>query len=350
MNEIKIEKLSPELRDDIISCVNDDSSLLRKLTLEHFMWQYEINPAGSIKGFGAYLDGKIVAVYIVSPVRFIVQNEIVTGAQSMSTLTLPIAQGRGLFKKLAKMTYSDIYENSSIKLVYGFPNSNSVHGFTKHLNWTLLDPVPYLVRVLDTSYIFEKLKLSHGISIKIPPIPTVRLYQRIKINRIKDLPEDIEGLWLKFRKNVKIGIVRDEKYLRWRFENRPSTAYYFIEARNFTNELKGIAVLRVAEKYGGRIAYIMELMADGNEKSVYSELIKESIRMAHEHEAEIMVTWAIESDSNYRSLRSQFFFPLPRKLWPIELHFGFTTYDKNLQTFMSDRLNWHLSYSDSDTV
>lgn len=94
------------------------------------------------KAFGLYTVGYIAydeagmpaAYYGVFPVKVQIAGKIVLAAQSGDTMTHPLHQGRGLFTKLAKMTYSAAKEEG-VELIFGFPNENSFPGFAKKLDW-----------------------------------------------------------------------------------------------------------------------------------------------------------------------------------------------------------------------
>jgi hypothetical protein len=56
-------------------------------------------------------------------------------------------RGNGLFTKLALETFNYCKDNG-FHFVFGFPNDNSLPGFTKKLAWTHFDDItPYLIRV-----------------------------------------------------------------------------------------------------------------------------------------------------------------------------------------------------------
>jgi GNAT superfamily N-acetyltransferase len=91
-------------------------------------------------GYLAYdpLANKAVAFYGVLPVIAVIHGERVHVAQSADTVTHPDYRKRGLFIKLALLTF-ELCERLEIKVLFGIPNENSLHGFIKHLNWEIKD-------------------------------------------------------------------------------------------------------------------------------------------------------------------------------------------------------------------
>lgn len=85
-------------------------------------------------GYFAYDGSKAIAFYAAIPVRMCYKNETELAAQSVNTMTHPDYSGKGLFTKLAQMTYDKLAE-AGIRFVWGFPNQNSEPGFLSKLGW-----------------------------------------------------------------------------------------------------------------------------------------------------------------------------------------------------------------------
>jgi hypothetical protein len=79
-------------------------------------------------------SGSVAAYYGVFPVRVRSHGEILLAAQSGDTMTDPEHQKRGLFIKLAKLTYA-LARNEGVRFIFGFPNENSFPGFQNKLDW-----------------------------------------------------------------------------------------------------------------------------------------------------------------------------------------------------------------------
>jgi len=106
----------------------------RKLDLRFWNWRFIENPYG--KGIIRLMfdKGKLVGQYAVIPTPLWVKDKVHKAAFSMTTMTHPDYWGRGIFTELASEAYS-YCKQSGIKVVFGFPNENSYHGFTKKLGW-----------------------------------------------------------------------------------------------------------------------------------------------------------------------------------------------------------------------
>ena len=115
-----------------------------KVDDRYFRWKYLGNPAGPVVAFEA-LDGDVpAAFYGVIPELYVIQGQISRIYQSMDTATHPAYQRRGLFVKLATMTYERVKALDGHLEIIGFPGTQSHPGFVKKLGWKTVHDLPFL--------------------------------------------------------------------------------------------------------------------------------------------------------------------------------------------------------------
>ena len=124
--------------------------------LDALRWQYAENPARKLLVDLAICEHRIAAIYAVQPAEVRVDGIRRFAAQSVDTLVDADFRGRGLFTSMAESVYSRVRHEGGL-FVYGFPNANSAPGFFNKLQWSSLDPVPFLVRPLRTAGIASRL-------------------------------------------------------------------------------------------------------------------------------------------------------------------------------------------------
>jgi len=107
-----------------------------KESLSYIRHKYDTSYTGvmNIGYLAVSQDGAPAAYYGVFPMILSSGGKDILVAQSGDTMTAPDHRGKGLFVKLAQMTYQLAWEEK-VKLVFGFPNENSFPGFKKKLNW-----------------------------------------------------------------------------------------------------------------------------------------------------------------------------------------------------------------------
>lgn len=111
-----------------------------KYSLAYLEWLYCNNPDGLAVGFDAWDGDELAAHYVTIPVRALVCGVPVRALLSLNTATHPSYQGKGLFTRLANLTYQYAADHG-FDAVYGVANANSTPGFTRKLGFTLIDPL-----------------------------------------------------------------------------------------------------------------------------------------------------------------------------------------------------------------
>lgn len=347
MEGYRLENIKKETIELFKDCFDKNGSLKTK---DKISWQFLNNPVNK-QFVDIAIDSeneKVAAIYAIFPVQFQIGGKDYIGSQSLDTITDVDYRGKGLFINLAK----DVYEKASednVKLVYGFPNGNSIHGFAKKLDWKVLDPVPFLIKPLYTGYFSKKIKLlSWFPSIKIAFGSKVDKNVNIKIKN--EFPEAVNEVWDKFSEKISVSVNRDKKYLDWRYLQKPNENYKIAHAHSTDGTYIGYIVYCVKEKHGGKIAYIMEYIYNPDFSSQAENLMKFAVNEIIKEKADCILAWSLEHSENYKYFKSNGFHTLPEKFRPIELHFGARSFDENMSELITNRKNWYLSYSDSDTV
>ena len=189
-----------------------------ELLPSNWRWRYLANPVDKPRILLAWAGEKLAAHYAVSPVEFYVRGARRLCALSMTTMTHPDYQGRGLFSRLASETYGRLAAEG-YHFVYGFPNRHSHAGFVDRLGWRNCGYVPQLELVADPREDAPKLHSESQ--------PTA--FQVELINRPPG------GRW--------VHPVRDLRYLRWRYHEHPSMRYEYLNLMNEGN-LEGCAIVK----------------------------------------------------------------------------------------------------------
>jgi GNAT superfamily N-acetyltransferase len=117
-----------------------------RFTREYLEWLYVANPDGRAVGFDAREGDVLAAHYVCVPARARIDGEIVPVLLSLNTATRPQFQGKGLFTKLAAMTY-EAGAAGGYDGVYGVANANSTPGFIRKLGFQLVRPLEAMVGV-----------------------------------------------------------------------------------------------------------------------------------------------------------------------------------------------------------
>lgn len=132
IKEFVLEEKTLEKQANLLSKVFKDKKKFNKLYL---YWLYKKNPLGEAIGFDAYdSNGNIVAHYAVIPIEYEIDKEKKKGVLSLNTATLKEAEGNGLFKKLANLTYKKATD-LGFDGVFLVANNNSEGAFLNYLGF-----------------------------------------------------------------------------------------------------------------------------------------------------------------------------------------------------------------------
>lgn len=101
----------------------------------YFIQKYDTAYTGvEYTGFIAYTEqNEPVAYYGVVPCFIKYEGKSILAAQSVDTMTHSVHRLKGLFIQLAKRTFK-LCAREGIKIIFGFPNQNSLKGFI-NLDW-----------------------------------------------------------------------------------------------------------------------------------------------------------------------------------------------------------------------
>jgi GNAT superfamily N-acetyltransferase len=112
----------------------------------YLRWLYAENPCGAVVGYNARHEGRLVAHYVCVPMSVTSEGQIRSALLSLNTATHPEFQGKGLFTRLAELTYAAGAEEGA-ELIYGVANGNSTPGFVRKLGFSLVAPLESRVGV-----------------------------------------------------------------------------------------------------------------------------------------------------------------------------------------------------------
>ena len=204
-----------------------------------FEWRYLENPIDDLLVVVAVEDGEVIANYSASPMLFKYNNSVIKTAISMTTMTHPDHNGKGLFTKLARILYAEM-ERKSYSTVWGFPNMNSHGAFIKKLDWKDIYEIPSFSLKL-TKMERDNYCLPEG-------------YEIAEDNNYELLISDDNSPENKFI------IQKNQKYYQWRYLSHPYNQY--------TN----IVLLKNGSTSGNLIFKIYENSIDIIEFNFYSEV------------------------------------------------------------------------------
>lgn len=130
-----------------------------KFEVNVLKWLYIKNPCGFAVGFDAYEGDELAAHYVCIPVSIRLNGKIEKALLSLNTATHPRYQGKGLFTKLAELTYQAAADQG-FDYVYGIANANSTPGFVRKLGFQLVQSLNAKVGIGSLGIDFQRASMN----------------------------------------------------------------------------------------------------------------------------------------------------------------------------------------------
>jgi hypothetical protein len=308
-------------------------------------WRFRRNPHGQPKFAIAQRSEDIVGLIALVPTRLRCGTRELLGYQAIDTAVHPSCRGRGLFVQMGKLAQDP--EALGGDVLWGFPNANAAPGWYGRMGWTNFGQVPLLMRPLRSSFLFS---LVHPKLRKVD-FPLVR-DREISAEVYDDearLSSDFDQLWQRVAPQFGIAVDRNGEWMRWRLMDKPGTSYRCVGLKSGAGELQAFAALKIADKHGGRLCYVMEAMGSPECQRELAQLLRAELSFAAQSGAEVALAWCPKSAPNYRAYRRVGFLPVPHRLRPIEINFGARALREESAAAAQPGVPWYASFLDSDT-
>lgn len=264
----QIFRAGREQKEELLDLCRDTYGKADIAQSDFFDWQYCRNPAGPALIWCARNNGIIAGQYVVLPTRMSFGNEIITGSLSLNTITRSEYRGQGIFSRLAEETYLDCRQQN-IAFTYGFPNTNSYHGFVKKLGFSDLGDLPLLVYPLNLPRL-AAIRQSSLIT-RMAGKAAQSLYrfyaQRklthnepgIELRPVSKFGPEFNNFWRLAVNRRYIMTVKDQQYLNWRYTGVPRRNYTILAAYHH-DSLVGFIVLAAMSKEGIKFGGIVDFL------------------------------------------------------------------------------------------
>lgn len=317
-------------------------------------WMYKENPAGDGLIWLAEANGQIVAHHALIPVRYKVGEKIVLGSWGMDAMTHKDFRRQGIFETIS----NELLANAArigIDIETGFPNKFSFPGLTNKLGWRKVTSTS--VALIPFSWENTlRMKVNNKLISKITASGASIIYKAYYRNHraswshnlittnITHFDDRFDKLWLKVASQFPIMVVRDKKYLNWRYKI-PGTQYVTLTAEK-DSEIQGYLILKNDIFKDTKVSTIFDMISESEE--VMSFLVSEAVRVSKQKGIDFLI-YSFVADRTYnRVLRKNGFMFLP-----IIKGVKFCLFSNSTQingTIISDPQNWLVQTADSDAI
>lgn len=308
-------------------------------------WQYRHNPnnpGGEPEIWIAREGTSIVGQYATMPVRLGVKGREVKGSWGMDVMVAPERQRQGLGEVLFRTWDRNVGASLGLGL------SDASYRLFQKLRWPDVGPVPCFVKPL-TRRAFRNPRLPVPLNrlISALTLPIVLVVSRTRpmraeVRLIQRFDDSFTQLWETLAPKFDVAVRRDAAYLNWKFASAPHVRYS-LAALFRDGGPAGYAVYRHLYESRGRVTLLVDFLADPDEPSDISTLLRWVDREARQADSDKIRTFATH-EAFRRVLRRSGYFQVKStvefviKVNHVEVPSG----------FYENTDNWHVTIGDSD--
>lgn len=263
-------------------------------------WFFDDNPYNPNSKNLMYVlkeENKIIGTDGLTPFELYINGKTYLAAHSVKSMTHPDYKRQGIFRMMTNNSVEKGKENG-VDLIIGLANKNSYPAYEK-FGWpTLYEKEAYVRPINIENKLKGKVKFglisSVGSSIYNSfdrcRLKSKNLIEKYSVNVISKncVTESLGKYWDKYKEKYDVCIVRDYKYLNYRYNMRPDVSYTILEAKT-KNENIGYVILRVTKANGSTLVSVAENFTDPTNADYIGILVEMIINYSYEILAEYVV-------------------------------------------------------------
>ena len=319
--------------------------------IQWWRWQYLDNPRGTAIIYVAEADKRIVGHLALLPTLMKIGDKIILCSHAVDGMVHPDYRRQSIYVKIADETF-EFASKDGIAMVFGTPNNQSYPIHIGRLQWIYICNPRLMLKIINWNVFFK----SH---LRIPNFVGKQLEKFIEliwnnkshcedsevtIEQITTFDERIDKFWLRASETKKIMVIRDKKYLNWRYVNKPGNNYNIFIAQK-GNEIIGYIVVTIQREKTIR-GYIIDLLALPDEDTAMIMLIKKAIAYCKNKGAITIKCLMLREVPYYKILKKMGF--ICRKS---EVRLCARIFDPKIsKEFVSDPSNWYYLWGDRDVI
>ena len=278
------------------------------ITEAHWRWKLKHLPSPVENVWLAVHEGQPIFQYGGIPCRFHLPTGEQTAMVSVDGMTAPEFRRRGVLTHVGGFIY-DTWREAGIPFTLGLPNEQW-GSRTKALGWEALFPFRWLVRPLRPAAI-----LAHRLGVpalaRLHPLDTgwnrswdrlVKPDPTVSIESVRQAEPDFDRLWATCAPEIKVSVVRDSRWVQWRYLSTPSPDYRVFLARRAQQPV-GYLAYRIKDTPQAKLGFIATLFTPRAERKGRATLLDRALLAMQAEAVEAVFTLAIPKTPLHRAFR-----------------------------------------------
>jgi len=134
---------------------------------------------------------------------------------------------------------------------------------------------------------------------------------RYRIEQVSRFPAAVDGLWRRCQQELPLAIIRDARYLNWRYADCPGGTYTMLLATDrWTGQIAGAAVLRLGVE-GRPVALLVDWLVPGRSRGLAEALLRHCHGLALASGQSRIDAWFPEYAPQFQLLKTHGYQPSP---------------------------------------
>lgn len=302
-------------------------------SLAHWQWKFRDNPTGQIHTMvAAHETEGIVGAYVTLPVRVRIEGEERVAGQCVDLFVFPehrrAGKRPGLFVNLAHAHY-ELWGGRE-------PERNAFHYGWPIATWRIGQKYLRYEIVRDWDFLFQEM----------PPggFTTRESSAELEVRRVERFDTDTDELWTSMQDASKLSIIRDARYLNWRYADAHDVTYELYECRERSSgKLRGITVLAQRDLLFPQTMFLVDWLVPAEDQDATVALVATAEQRANENNASCLSTLFQHLDPRFLRFQRLGFAVFGTAYFQVVIPF-----DQDDARFYKD--HWYHTLGDSDLV
>jgi hypothetical protein len=312
-------------------------------------WKYFSNPNGDAAVGLAVKGTRVISVVAATPKQIQVNCQSVLAFELGDFITDSQYRKKGLFSSLIQLVCNEVAQRGA-GFVYVRPNEISFPILTKALSFVEAQKLDARRYVVPSGLINRKVGLSPRVCRVLGADWVARRLVlpsadgSVNIQSTTRFTAEMNEFWERVRQGYSFALVRDYKYLNWRYVDCPTRYRLWIAHRNGCTAGYVVCFVSPAE----RIGHIVDLFTEPGDKKAAAALLSIAMGAMLADDVHSVYTWTLKTGT--KSLSAQ----LLRRACPLvdkqHLHVAMRFLNKDFAGDQLPATGWQLMIGDFDGI
>jgi len=263
---------------------------------------------------------------------------------------------QGVFRKLADFATEDLVQ-SGIHLVYSFPNDRSIHTFLKYNGYTLVCTLgTHVLPVRSGDILRSKVNMlgleraaGYGTDLFFD-LFSVSKSSEASIHLHREIDQDTIEVFSAYQKAHRIALLRDDRYLKWRFDRRPSSTHFYFSINDPDHQKVAVAIFKLDEMFDNPVLVLMDYAYVPGKENYLLQLIQYVRKHGSKEIGNKFNLITTSGNSEFLPLLKKIgFMRVPERFDRRPLKLVVKSLSEQAEDVL-DPQNWHLTLSDWDVL